>query len=330
MRINFLYRNPFESQFSIEIVFDSLIKCLPKKYNPQKIVLPNYCKGLIPRIRNILFATSNKATINHITGNIHYLALGLPRKNTVLTIHDLNIMYSRSIVRKLILWLFWVYLPVRRLKYITTVSEFSKKEIVRFSFCNPNKIKVIPNFIRPEFKNTRKDFNKNRPQILIVGTTPNKNIERQIKALAEITCSLIIIGQLNDTMIKLLIHERIEYKNYKNLSDNEMVDCYRKCDILLFCSLYEGFGLPIIEAQSIGRPVVTSEHAAMQEVAKNAAAFADPYSINSIRQAIKKVINKDSFREKLINDGYENVKRFEQNQIMKQYISMYDEIIQSL
>ena len=95
----------------------------------------------------------------------------------------------------------------------------------------------------------------------------------------------------------------------KVVSDEAMFEAYSEADILLFCSTIEGFGMPILEAQTVGRVVVTSNISAMPEVAGDGACFVDPLSIKAIRAGIEQVLNDENYRNSLIINGLKNVKR---------------------
>jgi glycosyltransferase involved in cell wall biosynthesis len=93
--------------------------------------------------------------------------------------------------------------------------------------------------------------------------------------------------------------------------------------MVVFASLYEGFGLPILEAQATGRPVITSNFGAMKEAAGEGALFVDPYSVESIRSAILRIKNEPQLREELVRKGRENVARFRPEAIARQYAEIY-------
>jgi len=115
-------------------------------------------------------------------------------------------------------------------------------------------------------------------------------------------------------------------ENCFNLTYEEIIKCYEDCDILCFASTYEGFGMPIIEAQAVGRPVITSTVASMPEVAGEGAYLVDPYSVTSIKKGIEKVIYDTAYRNELIRTGKENIKRFEVGKIASQYLKIYEEL----
>ena len=119
----------------------------------------------------------------------------------------------------------------------------------------------------------------------------------------------------------------IKYSSKSGLSIDEIYKEYKESDLLLFASTYEGFGLPIVEAQAVGRVVITSSLWSMPEVAGDAACIVDPFDINSIKDGVQRIINDSSYREQLINAGFKNIKRFQVENIAKQYESLYCEIL---
>ena len=102
------------------------------------------------------------------------------------------------------------------------------------------------------------------------------------------------------------------------------------CDMVIFVSLIEGFGLPIIEAQATGRPVVTSNISAMPETAGDGACLVDPYNIKDIRKGVLKVINDTDYRNSLINHGIKNVNRFLPEVIAAYYLTLYKRVVSSV
>ena len=105
------------------------------------------------------------------------------------------------------------------------------------------------------------------------------------------------------------------------------MELYHQCNMLSFISTHEGFGMPIIEAQATGRPVVTSNLSSMPEVAGKGALLVNPYDINDIKLKILSIMKNDSLRDNLIELGFENVKRFKKEVIAEQYLNLYHEIL---
>ena len=107
------------------------------------------------------------------------------------------------------------------------------------------------------------------------------------------------------------------------LTDRELVEAYRRCDMVVFASLYEGFGLPILEAQAMGRPVITSNFGAMREAAGEGALLVDPYSVEAIREAVLRITREPALREDLIAKGRENAERFRAEAVAARYAELY-------
>jgi glycosyltransferase involved in cell wall biosynthesis len=126
-----------------------------------------------------------------------------------------------------------------------------------------------------------------------------------------------------------LEHSGIEHEWAAGLSDAEVAGKYREADLVVFCSTFEGFGMPIIEAQAVGRPVVTSNIEPMSEVAGGAACLVDPYDDHSMREGILRVIEEPAYREDLVRRGFENVKRFSAGEIGRRYVRLYQEVMRS-
>ena len=115
----------------------------------------------------------------------------------------------------------------------------------------------------------------NFPRILQVGTAAHKNIERVAAALEGRRCKFVIIGKLTQSQLVALESNRIDYENHVGISRAALVGQYQKCDMVMFPSLYGGFGLPILEAQAVGRPVITSNLYSMPEVGGKGAYYVE-------------------------------------------------------
>jgi glycosyltransferase involved in cell wall biosynthesis len=185
---------------------------------------------------------------------------------------------------------------------------------------------VIHNPIDPAYQFSPKIFNVEKPVILHIGTGRNKNLRRTIEALKDIPCHLRIIGKLSEEIVSVLTEYKIEYSNAFQLSDEEIRQEYKNCDIVNFPSEYEGFGMPVIEGQKTGRIVITSAIEPLLEVGKDGAYFVNPLDINSLRDGYLKVISDKNLRDELIEKGLRNVERFSVETIAKQYLKVYEEL----
>ena len=133
-----------------------------------------------------------------------------------------------------------------------------------------------------------------------------------------------IVGKLSTEDLKSLHDNDIEYSCCSNISDEELLEEYRCCDIVNFPSLYEGFGMPIIEGQATGRVVVTSNISPMKEVAGGASVLVNPHDVLSIRKGYLEAINNG---DKYIEKGLKNVKRFTVSSISSQYFNLIKELL---
>lgn len=327
VKVTFFHRKPRATgNFSIELIFDSLRKRLADAINAQVHVAPYFSNGILRRIAIAVDARRHQGQINHVTGDINFAALLLDRRRTILTSHDCGYLVGkRGLKRRLLKWL-WLEMPVKRARFVTTVSEEAKRDLLSHVHCDPAKVVVIYNPVADTFVYQPRTFNSANPRILQVGTAPNKNIQRLAQALEGVDCTLIIIGPIDTMLSKLLQRCRVRYEKFVNCSGAEMAEQYALADLVAVVSTLEGFGLPILEANAVGRPVVTSNTSSMPEVAGDAACFVDPFDVTSIRNGILRVIGDAEFRNKLIQNGLCNVRRFQTEVIARQYLELYQRV----
>lgn len=328
MHITYFFRKPQPQYHSIERVFRIIIGEVGKKAETTIYHLNNGDKGLFSRIKALFEVRKNKGAINHITGDISYVALALPKKGLIITFHDLESLERSSIIRSWLLRLIWVVMPARRAEKITVISEHTKKRVLKWAKIEESKITVIPNPLPQGFEFTPKEFNTAKPTILSIGTKPNKNLEGTIEGVKNIDCKLIVAGRLTKHQLNLLENYGVEYENIVGATDSQIIDAYRRCDILCFPSFYEGFGMPIIEAQAVGRPVISTSYGAMTETAGiNAAILINPKKPTEIEDAIIKLQNDTSIRESLIKNGLKNAERFMTANVVEGYYKVYEGVL---
>jgi glycosyltransferase involved in cell wall biosynthesis len=324
-RVCFIYRKHADTP-SIERVFQIVsgeLEAAGIEVLHARLPFGNSVPGVVG---NLLFFRSPKADAFHITGHFHYLALRLPRKKTVLTVHDLGILRTRSGIRKKIIKKLFFDWPVRKLRFVTAVSESTKRAIVRATQCKPGKIVVINDPVDPAMKGEHKQFNSDKPTILQVGTAPHKNLENLIEAIRGLSCQLKVVGKLNGPVLEHIKRSDIEFECLNPETDEEMRAVYANCDLVAFCSTFEGFGLPIIEAQSMGIPLITSVLAPMNEIAADGAILVDPFDPSDIRRAIETIIADPVVRNDIVTRGKANVRRFDPTKIAREYIELYESI----
>jgi glycosyltransferase involved in cell wall biosynthesis len=326
MQIVHFEREPIPENHSIERVFEVVRGALPGDWERKVVHCPTPHHSVFWLIKGILHAWAEKGEVNHIVGDVHYVALALPKSKCILTVHDLNHLYDLKGLRRILYRLLYFSIPLRRCAVITAISEVTRDLIVKEFPFTSNRIIVIADPLPRGYEYRPKSFNSDYPWILQVGTAPHKNVGRLVQALSGLPCKLHMIGLLNNETRRSLESSRIDFENSVNITDAEMVDAYERADLVIFVSLAEGFGMPIIEAQAVGRPVIVSNLSPMKEVAGEGALAVDPFDIEAIRSAIRTVIEDGQLRHRMIAAGLENVKRFNAEVVAGQYAQLYRSI----
>ena len=324
--ITYFYRAEFAG-YSIPKVFHAVTNHIEDKEEVVMQYTGTSPKTLLCNLWNTYRHRNNKG-INHITGDIQYCALALPKHNTVLTIHDSVSLVdpSKHWIRRKIIYLLWYYWPIRRVKVVTCISDKTRDELLSFFPWAYNKMIVVNNPVSDAFKYVPKAFDSDCPRILHIGTKKNKNLERVIEAIKDIPCELRIVGVLEGNQEHLLKQFKIRYSNVYHISDEQIVEEYRNADIISFPSTYEGFGMPIVEGLATGRVVVTSDIEPMRSLSNDCCELVDPYSVESIKNGFLRVIKNSVARNSYIADGLDYVNQFSSEAISRNYESIYSQL----
>lgn len=326
IRVTHYQRRPAPGAFSMERLYDDVRASLPPDIIASVSVSRFFSRGLFRRLYDAMRARRYQGDVNHVTGDVHFITYLLERRRTILTIHDLECFERLGGPKRWIFWCLWFWLPEKRSAAVVVVSQATKDRVLQYLRCDADKVKVIHNNVSAEFEPGLRPFNGTCPRLLQIGTKANKNLERTAEALSGVECQLVVVGQLSRAQAAILRRFGIDYENHVDISRQALLEEYKRSDMVVFASTYEGFGLPIVEANAVGRPVVSGNVLSMPEVAGDAACLVDPFDVSSIRAGILRVIEDSTYREQLVERGFENVERFRIDRVAEKYATLYREI----
>lgn len=278
------------------------------------------------------------------------------KKPTVVTVHDLTPLVLHQLfpvgLKGMLTWRLQ-RLALLRVKRVITDSLASKEDVARLAGLESSKIDSIYLAAGEQFKKVSKiivdkvkeKYHLPKTFVLYVGdVTPNKNILRLVKACMQINIPLVIAGKVfTDTSVVATHPWTKELGDIREIADtypkkvsllgfvpdDDLVALYNSANVFAMPSLYEGFGLPVVEAFSCGTPVVCSDKGSLKEVAGNAASIIDPFSISDIANALEKVVSDAAFAKKLSAKGLERVKMFSWEKTADKTAQSYEKALTS-
>lgn len=322
MRVVLFLRKKIPGQNSIEELARTLAQGVPEM---KILTFPEHSTSVRAMWINIRFAMKHAGDVNHIFSPVESYVAPFMRGKTIVTWHDVATAQQQHSNWKRFLRLNVTMLwPIRCIHQVVAISQFTLSDLERLSPWAKPKMSVVYNSYNPSYTYTEKLFNRDCPVILHIGTGRRKNLERVIQALEGISCQLYIVGKLSSQQKDLLRRTSVSYLQEEDITLDRIVSLYKSCDIVSFPSLYEGFGMPIIEAGVVGRPIITSPRASIPEIAADAVHYVDPESINSLRQGFLAIIHDESYREQLINRGRINAERFTSHRMIEAYKEIYE------
>lgn len=279
----------------------------------------------------------DQADIVHGT---NYTVFPIRDRRKVMTIYDLTFIkypeFANSTVKaytsRLKKCLEWTDL-------VLTISSSSKQDIVEYLGVDPGRVCVTHLASRYRVDQPKLESEFSKPYILFVSTIePRKNIKSLICAFEHlkknhrIEHDLILIGQkgwlyesIFEQIARSPYQSSIHHLNY--LPDDQVARFYQNADVFVYPSYYEGFGLPVLEAMTLGAPVVTSNTSSLPEVAGNAAILVEPGAIEQLSEAILQVIIDRSFRDRLIQKGREQAKLYSWEKTATETLKAYRSIL---
>lgn len=232
---------------------------------------------------------------------------------------------------------------------IITVSEFSKQELIKYLGIRSDKIVVMPNGVdfslyhpnyeEKEVAKIKKKYSIEGKYFLYLGTLePRKNIERLILAYAKLiretneVPKLVLAGRkgwmynsIFETVKTLKLENNVIFTGYIEAKDTPIL--MKGAEIFLFPSLYEGFGMPPLEAMACGTPVLVSNVSSLPEIVGEAGIFVDPFSIDSIEQGLLSLTKNQRIRDELILKGLQRVRKYSWDKAVRIIKNVLDELI---
>lgn len=280
----------------------------------------------------------------------HYVLPPLVPCKSVVTIHDcIHLMFPQYLPGRLAYgyaktFMWWA---AHRSARVLTVSDASKRDILRYFDIPADKVTVIHNGLdgrmsvpppEADVHRVRERFQLQEQFILYAGNVkPHKNVERLIDAFHLLHSNgfehlkLLIVG--NDiskyATLRRAIHSHNLHKYVRFLGfvpDTTLAILYRLASVFVFPSLYEGFGFPPLEAMASGTPVVTSNLSSLPEVVGSAAVLVDPYDARSIADGIRSVLTDERLRQDLHVRGLEQVRKYSWETAARETLAIYDEV----
>lgn len=232
---------------------------------------------------------------------------------------------------------------------VITVSEFSKKELMEIGGIDERRIRVIHEAAAPifkpakgknKFKKILKKFGIHKKFILYAGSIePRKNLKILIRALAQvlenkIDCVLVLAGgtswlttELKEEISNLGLGDKVIFTGY--VTDEELLGLYNLAQVFVYPSIYEGFGLPVLEALASGCPVIASNTSSLPEIVGDAALLIEPEDFGDLAEKITRVFLDNDLRQKLIQKGLTQSQKFSWEKTAKKTLEVYQEVYQN-
>jgi len=220
---------------------------------------------------------------------------------------------------------------------ILTVSEFTKNRIIKWAGIDEDKVVVVGNGVDDQYRPcTTKQSNQDQYILYVGNKKPHKNLVRMLKAYSKSRAchqySFYLSGLSTPALDRLIreynLESKVKFLGF--IDEKKLPSLYQNASLSLQASLYEGFGLPILESMACGTPVVTSTVTAMPEIAGDAAVLVDPYNVESIAAGMDALCFDEPLRNKLIYKGVKRANIFTWEKVAKKVDKVLIEALISL
>jgi len=336
-----------QNQYFIFLKKENFADYQPKNPNFQKVLADYRWYTLKEQLRMPQLLNKYKLDLVHFP---HFNVPLFYRKKFVVTIHDLILLHFPTLrsttLNPLFYWFkflaykFVIRSTIRRSEHIITVSNFTKKDILDNYAVAEDKISVTyeagEDFCSLKIgqeKNILKKYGIIKPYLLYVGNAyPHKNLDKLILEFSQFQNEnkdyhLVLVGKEDYfyRQLKKFVEER---KSKNTIFPGHISDCdldvvYRKADLYVFPSLYEGFGLPPLEAMAKGVPVLSSDHPCMREILGDSALFVDAKVKDGLASGIRKIMTDKNLRLELIQKGYQQCRKYSWPAMAKKTWQLY-------
>lgn len=282
-------------------------------------------------------------------GTQHILPLPAPRRvKMVLTVHDLIYLRMPQTMEIKNLWINRAMIgpSIRRADVIATDSAWTARDVVDLMRIDPKNLHVVHLGVEKDYrfidkvsagKTIREKLNQEQPFLLTVGTMePRKNLIGCLSAFSRLTDRsphvLCVVGppgwKMKGILKKVQNHDvnmRVRWLGY--VPRDLMPELYAASDMFLFPSLYEGFGLPPLEAMACGTPVISSNRSCLPEILGNAAVFVDPLNDAAMSLAMERILSDREFNRELVQKGIKWVSRFQWPHTARRMLDLFQEAV---
>lgn len=288
---------------------------------------------------------SSDLTLDVFFSPTHYAPLYV-KGSLAISIMDLSYLFFPELFQKKDLWQLkvWTYLSAKRAKKIFTISNSSRNDIInKYRLEAKNIVVTYPGIKQSLMTDQNKSagailgkYSLSGKYLLFVGTIqPRKNLERLIEAFSQLKkdreLSLLIVGKpgwmyekIYESPKKFGVGKTVKF--LPSVDDEDLKVLYQNAYFFILPSLYEGFGLPVLEAMSFGTPVITSNTSSLPEAGGDACLYVDPLNVSDMTEKMEKLLTDKKLREQLIKKGYQQIKKFSWENTAQETLKALEEL----